>query len=276
MSRGVFVTCFSLCDCQEVGSMLHWTESSWGLLLLFFLLSQHSARLSSPDNIHQGRARARVARRAAGTAVGGTAEQPTPCSFIRFRVRFPPEARHGRCSTAGGGGEGSPTWASAVVSLCQRSAGHPWSLGRFTSPWDRSPVKLHCSIMLHDWNRWVNLSKAGTPVLVLAPLLPNPAASSSSFSQELKDAFQLLQQPRQKGQLAPPWSVFNSRCSAGAPFLRTWLSFPNITDLGTPHLSAPVLVGALESELVSHCFKERVWPFRPPVPAHSYSTCWEG
>lgn len=53
------------------------------------------------------------------------------------------------------------------------------------------------------------------------PLLPNPATSSSSFSQELKEAFRLLQQPRQKGQLAPPWSVFISRCSAGSAFLKT-------------------------------------------------------
>lgn len=232
---------------------LNWKQL--GVVVVVFLLSQHSARLTSPDNIHQGRARARVAGRAAGTTVGGTAEQPTPCSFIRFRVRFPPARGAARALLHCWGRRGRVSnMASPVVSLLQRSAGHPWSLGHFTSPWDRSPVKLHCSIMLHDWNRWVNLSKAGTPVLVLAPHLPNPAASRSSFSQEFKEAFRLLQKPRQKGQLAPTWSVFISRCSAGAPFLKTWLSFPNIIDLGTPHLSAPVLVGALERELVSHWF----------------------
>lgn len=73
-------------------------------------------------------------------------------------------------------------------------------------PWDTSPVPgtghqssltapSFCVAGIDE----PSLREAETPVLVLAPLQPKPAASSCSFSQELKEAFNLLQQPRQKG-----------------------------------------------------------------------------
>lgn len=120
------------------------TESSWVVVVVVFVLSQHCARLTGPDNIHRGRARARVAGRAAGTAVGGTAEQNqrlavssgSGCVFLQ------PEARRGRHSTAAGLGEEGKGLQHGHPELClcsRQQQGTPdpgmlhQSLGQVTS-----------------------------------------------------------------------------------------------------------------------------------------------
>lgn len=98
-----------------------------------------------------------------------------------------------------------------------------------------------------------NLRKAETPVLVLAPLLPNPAASSSSFSQELKRLFCSCSSLGRKASW-PHLGLFSFLDAV----LESLSSRPDYPFRISWTWALPTwerwLVGALESELISHWF----------------------